>query len=110
MCEVSSDDFYRGKTIQTTEWWISDCDLPRLVWARLRIFDDGTADACWEEGGKLYGFDSATFASNFLAEDEYVRFDGLGDEDSIEHGCELADATVPSWTDIATEFEYLGSY
>jgi hypothetical protein len=108
---VDRDAFYHDKTIESTEWWVSDCDLPQLTWARLRVFHDGTADACWTEGGKLYGFDSSECAGFFLLEDEYVRFNGLDEEDEKEFGIRLEDIIMPFRTDDAESgFEYLGSY
>jgi hypothetical protein len=108
---VTRDQFYSGKSVILTEWWLHDCDLPALTWARLRVFDDGTSDASWEEGGTLYGFDSQEYAGLFLAEDEYIRFDRMDAEDEREHGLRLSDIAPPTWADRpAQPFEYLGTY
>jgi len=58
----------------TVKWWLHDCDPTALTWARLRVFDDNTSDACWNNGGTLYGFDEPRYAGYFLAEDEYRQF------------------------------------
>ncbi len=103
--------FYRAKSIVRTEWWVHECDLPLLTWARLRVFNDGTADACWAEGTKLYGFDAEEFAGFFLLEDEYLRFASLDVDDAREYGLELPAIVAPSWIDSSEQkFEYLGTY
>jgi hypothetical protein len=108
---MTKDSFYRGKQVVTIEWWVSDCDLPRLVWARLRVFGDGTADACCEEGGTLFGFNEQPFAGYFLAEDEYRRFACMDEDDEREYGIRLAEIRPPSWSDRPDQpFEYLGTY
>jgi hypothetical protein len=93
------------------EWWLHDCDLPSLTWARLRVFNDGTADACWADRAKLYGFAAREFAGYFLAEDEYLRFSGLDKSDALDRGVDLASIEPPVWTDSPEQpFEYLGTY
>lgn len=91
---------------------MSDCDLPALVWARLRIFSDGSADACWENGGKLYGFDDPCYAGYFLSEDEYRRLAGFDADDEREYGIPFTELPVlPLWIDSAQQaFKYFGTY
>ena len=107
-------DFYRDKTVVATEWWLCSCSVPNLVWARLRVFNDGTADACWAEGSTLYGFDRREFADFFLAEDEYTSFNGPAGwdaEDERETGVIAASTKTPGWEETASQpFEYLGVY
>ncbi|MBA4020244.1 MAG: hypothetical protein C0483_24040 [Pirellula sp.] len=108
---MTANKFYQGKSVAAVEWWLHDCDLPALNWARLRVFADGTADACWAEGTKLFGFDSREYAGNFLAEDEYIRFANWDGEDERDYGVRAADVRVPEWTDRPGQiFEYLGTY
>jgi len=108
---MTREQFYSGKSTVVTEWWLHDCDLPALTWARLRAFDDGTGDACWDAGGTLYGFDSRDYAGHFLAEDEYIRFDGMNHDDEREHGLRLSEIAPPTWADrLGQAFEYLGTY
>ncbi len=79
--------FYRAKSIVRTEWWVHECDLPVLTWARLWVFNDSTADACWAEGATLYGFDAE------------------------EYDLELPAIVPPLWIDSSEQkFEYLGTY
>ena len=108
---MTAADFYRGKTVAAVEWWLHDNDFPALTWARLRVFSDGTADACWAEGTTLYGFDSRGYAGLFLAEDEFVQFGGWDAEDERSYGVRTADIRVPEWVDqLDQAFEYLGTY
>lgn len=104
---MTKEDFYRGKDVASVEWWLHDCDLPALTWARLRVFKDGSADVCWEEGGTLYGFDKREFAAYYLSEDEYGRLAGKDQE----YGIRFAELTPPVWLDPTEQtFKYLGSY
>jgi hypothetical protein len=109
---MTKAEFYAGKSIARLEWWLNSCDLPeRLVWARLRVFDDGTADACWEEGGRLYGFDAREYAGYFLSEDEYTCFNTMDDADARDWGIRRAVITLPSWHDrLDQSFKYYGTY
>jgi hypothetical protein len=108
---MTKASFYEGKTVRVTEWWLDECALPALRWARLRVFDDGSADAAWEEGGNLYGFISREYASFFLAEDEHVRFAGLDAMDEAEHKIRLGEISPPTWQDNPEQgFDYLGTY
>ncbi len=108
---MDKKEFYRGKSIIKIEWYLHDCDLPELTWGRLRIFNDGTSDSCFEEGGKLYGFENRDYASYILSEDEYIQFKTMDEEDEAESGIRLADLVVPEWLESQEqEFEYLGTY
>ena len=108
---MTAADFYRGKSVAAVEWYLHDCDFPALTWARLRVFSDGAADVCWDEGGRLYGFDARDYASYFLGEDEYIRFGDWDADDERDYGVRAADVAVPDWVDDpAAGFEYLGTY
>jgi hypothetical protein len=108
---MTKDEFYGAKAVVLTEWWFDECLFPELTWARIRVFSDGTADACWDEGGKLYGFESVEYAGHFLAEDEYRRFLSLDAEDEEEHGIRLDELSPPDWQDDPQAvFQYLGVY
>lgn len=108
---LSKADFYSGKVVDKVVWYLHDPDLPtKLVWARLRVFSDGSADSTFSDG-PLYGFDSETFASYLLTEDEYRCFSGLDEEDERDLGIRLPDLEPPHWHDTDDKpFEYLGIY
>ena len=104
-------EFYQSKQVVSVERWLHDCDLPALTWARLRVFTDGTADACWADGGTLYGFDEQRFADYFLAKDENRRLACMDEDDELEYGIRLADVRPPFWSDrLDQAFEYLGTF
>ena len=108
---MTKEDFYSGKTTFQTEWLLHGCDLPKLSWGRLRIFNDGTSDCCFEHLGKLYGFEKRTCAGYFLSEDEYIRFDTMDRDDEEEYGLILRDIIAPEWQDNKEqEFKYLGTH
>ncbi|MBG1270515.1 hypothetical protein [Nostoc sp. WHI] len=109
---MTKEEFYWSKHIVAIEWWLHECDLlDKLTWARLRVFDDGTADSCFDDGGKLYGFENRNSAGYILSEDEYISFEGMDEEDEQEYGIKLAEIYTPVWLDNPDQlFEYLGSY
>ena len=55
-----------------TEWWLDESSLPDVIWARLRVRVDGSAEI-FDCDGRIIMFSSATEAENSLLEDEYVR-------------------------------------
>lgn len=108
----SKTDFYGRKAIRKVLWYLHDCDLPeKLLWARLRVFDDGSADATFSEDGPAFGFINEKYASCLLAEDEYVCFSRFDDESDATHGTDRHSIVPPSWVDPPDkEFEFLGAY
>lgn len=109
--KLPKEQFSRGRSIVGVEWWLSDCSLPRFAWARLRVFDDGAADACFGEGETLYGFADRRYASYFLSEDEYISLAGIDLEDEREYGIRVCEITPPTWVDQDDQdFEYLRTY
>ncbi len=110
--DISKVDFYRGKVVDRILWYLHEPDLPtRLLWARLRVFVDGSADSTFSEDGLLYGFDSERFASYILTEDEYRCFSRFDEEDERDFGIRIVDIEPPIWDDTDSKpFEYLGIY
>ena|SRR6185503_19679589 len=107
---VSKEEFYRGKTVEKVLWYLADPSEPgELAWARLRVFDDGSADSTFSVEGPAFGFVEERYAGYILNEDEYYRFDKLDEEDEAELGLRLADITPPTWVDPPDKpFEFLG--
>lgn len=64
--------FYADKTVKSEEWLLHDMDLIRNKesWGRVRVFDDGSADAWYKN--VLSGFDSEEAARCYIGEAEYV--------------------------------------
>jgi hypothetical protein len=108
---VDKNSSYEGKVLDEIEWWIScACEFPELYWGRLRVFLDGSADACFSES-QIYGFANRDSAENFLAEDEYTRFATLDREDEEMIGVKASEISPPSWGDGGSaKFKYLGEY
>lgn len=74
---IRREEFYAGKGVQREEWFLYDFGLhdDKLTWARLRVFDDGSADA-WSSLG-LAGFDDERSAWTYISEDHYASLDTL---------------------------------
>ncbi len=71
-----------GRVAQS--WWLMDCSLPDLNWARLRINANGSAEVL-DCDGTVHRFASEDEATSFLSEDEFVPFDDL-DEGTLPDG------------------------
>jgi hypothetical protein len=70
------------------EWWLDSSGLPDLLWARLTVYSDGSAEVL-DLDGTYHDFASREEAVDWLSEDEYSRMDDL-----IEDGL-LPDTTTP---------------
>jgi hypothetical protein len=81
------------KVVSRLEWWLMD-SLPDLEWARLRAFDDGTADV-FDCGGKIHAFATLDDARNWLCEDEFVRLDRMEAQDLTGIPLRLEDLLPP---------------
>lgn len=107
----SKREFYQNKSVVRIEWCLDTCYLPNLRWARLRVFEDGTADSCFNQGGKIYAFENRDYASYILSEDEYTNFENMDIADEQEYGINLTAIAPPLWQDtFEQEFEYLETY
>lgn len=103
------EQFYAGKAVRREEWFLYDFDLifeDEQTWARLRVFDDGSADA-WTTTG-LAGFDDEPSAGTFIGEGHYVSLDTL-------RGMPECAAKVPPGppvgrSDESQPFRYFGSW
>jgi hypothetical protein len=108
---MTKDEFYRGKVVVSTEWYLQPDLRETPTWARLRVFDDGTADACFDEGDTLHAFDQRDYASYILTEDEYQNFSAMDAEDEAALGIRLSELTPPTWADRPDQaFKYWGTY
>lgn len=108
---MTRDDFYRGKSLVRTEWWLESSLLPgTVVWARLRVFDDRASDVCFEDGAKTFGFKNEQYAEYFLGEDEFVSLSKLDGDDEVQYGISLVALVPPTWAEAHADFEYIGVY
>jgi hypothetical protein len=74
-------------------WWIATLGR-QLLWARLRERDAGTAEVLDHEGN-LHAYDSEDTARSMLLDAGYVEFDGLDEDDALEHGFSLDEVAPP---------------
>ena len=76
-------------------WWLMECSLPDLNWARLRVARDGSAEV-FDCDGKTHRFPSDAAARLWLAEDEFVAFDDLEAAELVEQGLDPSRVRPPS--------------
>lgn len=55
------------------EWFLMDCCLPKLQWARLRVKNDGSSQVLTV--GRVLTFSTEEEARSWLSEDEYQDLD-----------------------------------
>ena len=78
------------------QWWLMDCSLPDLNWARLRVYSDGSA-TIFECDGKTFPYSNEEEAIIALTDDEYVEFDYLlEDKDKLDLTISLSSIKPPS--------------
>jgi hypothetical protein len=75
-------------TPASEEWWLDYAALPDRFWARLTLYDDGSAEVL-DLDGEVHEFGSREEAAHWLLEDEFTPMDEL-----IEDG-ELPSSTAP---------------
>ncbi|MDZ8110662.1 MAG: hypothetical protein RM338_34380 [Nostoc sp. DedQUE12a] len=85
---------FQQKSILKETWWLMWCSFPNLNWARLRTYDDFSAEILDCDGSK-YTFSSGEEARYFLMEDEYTQFESLDQEDEQELGIPLCFIQIP---------------
>jgi hypothetical protein len=80
--------------IVSEHWWLGDPEPGVLIWARLRIDEDGRAEILDSTGLRLR-FDDENFARSHLLDHGYRAFDGLDAEDAQGMGFALAEVEPP---------------
>jgi hypothetical protein len=70
------------------------CSFPDLNWARLRVYEDDSADV-FDSDGSTFNFYNKEEAQSFLSEDEYVPFDELEQDDEEELGVSVSSIKPP---------------
>lgn len=71
------------------------CDFPDLNWARLRVYDDSSAEIL-DCDGSTYSFSNEQEARWDLVEDEFIEFNDLDQENEQELGTSLPSINPPS--------------
>lgn len=66
-----------------TSWWLDESALPDLLWARLRVFADGSAEVL-DLDGRCHRFGSRDEAALWLNEDEYSPLADLVEDGEVQ--------------------------
>src|SRR5205085_1514710 len=77
------------KEVEKVQWWLMYCDRPNLNWARLQVYDDGSADV-FDMDGRTTNFPTEKEARLFLKDDEFTELNMLDEEDEGKLGLNLA--------------------
>ncbi|MEH2164425.1 MAG: hypothetical protein V7K38_26095 [Nostoc sp.] len=85
---------FQEKPILKENWWLMCCSFPNLNWARLRVYDDFSAEILDCDGSK-YTFSNEEEARYFLMEDEFTQFESLDREDEQEISISLSLIHIP---------------
>jgi hypothetical protein len=64
-------------------WWLDESALPDLLWACLRVYENGAAEVL-DLDGNIHQFDSEQEARFWLLEDEYSSFPNLIKDGDVE--------------------------
>ena len=84
-----------SQTIYKETWWLSYAGFPDLIWARIQIYDDRTAEVLTMDGDR-YQFKNEEDAILELQQDEYSSFASLDEDDEEELGCSISSIQIPS--------------
>jgi hypothetical protein len=85
----------KQKNLIKEQWWLMSCDFPDLNWARLRVYDDSSAEI-FDCDGSTYSFSDEQEARWDLVEDEYQEFNDLDQDDEQDLGISLSSIKLPS--------------
>lgn len=78
---------------ESTQWWLAVIG-DTLIWARLRVLDDGIAEVFDSDGGTLR-YDDETAARMALLDAEFRAFDSLDIDDAEQLGLDLEEVEPP---------------
>ncbi len=79
--------------IQRTDWWLASLGNV-MVWARMRIYNNGTADVLSSDGGLIRYADEAE-ARSALMDADYKSLEGMDDDDALPFDKLLEDLIPP---------------
>ncbi|MEP0920121.1 hypothetical protein NC981_25335 [Leptolyngbya sp. DQ-M1] len=97
------------KSVTKEEWWLMDCSFPDLQWARLRVYDDNSAEVFY--GSRCSNHKNEESACSELVDDEYVKFSDLDQDDEEYYGIPFSKIYPPSGTtdEVLKEQMYVSS-
>jgi hypothetical protein len=100
---IAANLYNNGKGLKVLikeEWWLDwdilDHQFIDVIWARIQVFSNLSAEVFDVDGRTIY-FEDETSAANELSEDDYRRFANLDEEDEQDLGVSLADLKPPSF-------------
>lgn len=104
---IGREQFYAGKQVAREEWLLYDFDLmdDTHTWARLRVFDDGTADVLTS---KLAVFDDERSARTYVGEQHFADLAAL--RSMPEYAAKVPGTTPSETDDTAVPFRYFGEW
>ena len=86
-------DLLHDDDLAHDEWWLATLGTT-LIWARLRVREAGTAEV-FDSDGNTLPYDSPDTARAALMDAEFVAYDGLDEDDALEHGFSLDEIAPP---------------
>lgn len=82
------------KNIVKESWWLMYCCFPNLLWARIQVYSDSSAEVLDSDGSK-FKCPKEEEAQYFLLEDEHTSLKNLDEEDEQELGILLNGIEIP---------------
>ena len=86
------------KVLMKEEWWLDwdilDNQFVDVIWARIQVFSNLSAEVFDVDGRTIY-FEDGASAANELNEDDYKRLANLDEEDEQDLGVSLNDLEPP---------------
>ena len=79
--------------VRHTEWWLASLGNA-MVWARLRLYDSGSADVLSSDGGLIHYPDDIE-ARAALMDADYRSLDGMDEDDALPFGRLLEELQPP---------------
>lgn len=80
--------------VSKEEWWLDFSGYPTVLWAKLRIFLDGSA-AVLDCDSHEHQFQDEESARWFLLEDEYTPYESIDTDDEAENGFKRSALRLP---------------
>jgi hypothetical protein len=82
-----------SSSVERVMWWLDVTGFPDLLWARLKVLRNGTAQVL-DLDGKLREFSTEQAACEWLLADEYERLESI-DGDDLRYAGITRDELVP---------------
>jgi len=100
--EHEDEDFDSGPVVLRTDWWLASLGNV-MVWARMRLLDEDTADVLSSDG-VLIRYADEMEARAALMDAGYQLLDGMDEDDALPFG-KLLEELEPPRADSGTDEE-----